>query len=778
MSGKLESFAGAKVRAGRLRSQLTAEELQQVKWFLGGALTLLSVATVFYLEVPAWTLMTLALVGVSAGLVQPRWAALVPRWVHRLAFPIIVAIFVGDLWLTGEVLPAMVRLDILLLLYRGITYRQKRDDLQVIVLGLFLVVVAGVLTVSLVFAVQILAFTACALGFLLVITLGDERGETERRVRRNAPDLPAWARDVSWRRLFSRVRAATDWRVVALGSALFAGLVGLSALLFLAIPRFQLENSLFLERFITKKARTGFSDTIRFGDVTDIAQDNGVAASVDVSDRSRVPVSPYWRMLVLDDYRDGTFRLSPRMRLDNFRREQGGMALRGALRRTAEAPVQWTFYLEAGVSRFLPLLGDFEVLRFREPQNFRFSPRLGVVALRDEPVSMTAYRVEGMESGARISDRGFAEQFAEEKENPRRAGALMLRVAVGEADQAELRRIVAEVEVGGRKMRGEGTPPTKASESEAEGFARRATAWLDQRHAYSLQPKIPAGAGDPLVRWMASREGGHCELFAGSLVLLARTAGIPARVVTGFRGGSWNGYSNNFTLRNSDAHAWCEIFDGASESWLRADPTPGGTSGAGEELAGDAAIARRTDRSWTARFDSLRVFWYRRIVNFDQQSQLETLKAVKTASENSGRRVREALERWVRGLKGWVAAPWSGGRAAIVLAMLTAALGLGWAAWNFRVWIFDFRFGGSRARVDAVRVEAGRWLQRLRRAEGGRQSGGDVGLALRENAERAAVVAALQRLRFGARETWGDAAGVFRRARRAVRRRRSVGRER
>jgi len=57
-----------------------------------------------------------------------------------------------------------VRLDILLLLYRGSTYRQRRDDLQVIVLGLFLIVVAGVLTVSLTFAVQILAFTGVRAG--------------------------------------------------------------------------------------------------------------------------------------------------------------------------------------------------------------------------------------------------------------------------------------------------------------------------------------------------------------------------------------------------------------------------------------------------------------------------------------------------------------------------------------------------------------------------------------------------------------------------------------
>ena len=82
---------------------------------------------------------------------------------------------------------------------------------------------------------------------------------------------------VDWPRLFRRVREVADWRVLTLGAGLFAGVVVLSALLFLAIPRFQIENSLFLERFISKKARTGFNDSVRFGEVTEIQQDNSVA---------------------------------------------------------------------------------------------------------------------------------------------------------------------------------------------------------------------------------------------------------------------------------------------------------------------------------------------------------------------------------------------------------------------------------------------------------------------------------------------------------------------
>ena len=171
--------------ANRSSVQLTGDELQQLRWLLGGLLTLVSVATVFYLDIAAWTLLTLTAVGLILVMVWPWLPGRIPRWAHRLAFPIIVAVFTTDVWVTGELLPSLVRLDILLLLYRGISYRQKRDDLQIVVLGLFLLVVAGVLTVSLTFAVHILAFTAGALALLLVITLSDASNALRDRLVRH-----------------------------------------------------------------------------------------------------------------------------------------------------------------------------------------------------------------------------------------------------------------------------------------------------------------------------------------------------------------------------------------------------------------------------------------------------------------------------------------------------------------------------------------------------------------------------------------------------------------
>lgn len=726
------------------RPQLTPDELHQLKWLLGGLMTLLGVSTVLYMDVEAWTLMGLTTIATIATTWRPTLPAKVPGFVHTLAFPVIAAFFAGDLWLKTEVLPAMVRLDILLLLYRAITYRQRRDDLQIIVLGLFLVIVAGVLTVSLTFAAQILIYTGCALALLLVVTLSDVA--LGRTPQRPVPfgETPLWAQHADWPHLFRRLREVTDWRVVALGAVLFAGVLGVSALLFLAIPRFQLENSMFLDRFISKKAKTGFSDTIRFGDVTDIQQDNSLALSVDVSDQSQIPASPYWRMLALDSYENGTFRLSPMLRRQEFGNERTHSFLHGEAKPKKGAGVQWTFYLESGVSRFLPLLGQFEVLRFREQQNFRQAPYLNIVQLREEPVSMTAYRVEGFELAGNLPDPAFAERWSKRVLTESRRGSLQTWNGIARpADIATLARLVTEI-LGGETL-------------SAADSALRISAWLKRQHEYSLAPAIPGGDGDPLVRWLDSRSAGHCELFAGSFVLLARAAGFPARVITGFRGGSWNGYSNNFTIRNADAHAWAEIFDERTGAWLRADPLAPVVS-AQTEVQGEAAMVSRLDRSWSARLDSLRVFWYRRIVSFDQRSQAETLKAVREATQNSGKRLRASLEDFNAALKAWLTAPWDGRRVIKLLATLTLVVGIAlWWRRQGRAWWRDARRLGRRGGMDPVRREAGRWLARL--AQGGAATG----------PEHAIVARDLQRIRFGARATWPKPEETFRRARRALR---------
>jgi len=707
------------------RPRLSLDELHLLLWLLGGVVMLLSIATVFYLDVDSEVMAALAMAGVLVALVRPAWPGRVPVLVHRLAFPAILAFFAADLWHSGQLLPAIVRLDLLLLLYRGVSHRARRDDLQIIVLGLFLIVVAGVLTVSLLFAAQILVFTACALLFLMVITIAasSEGGAAPKLAARGV--VPGWAANAGWMRLFGRLREISDWRLVVSAILLFLGVVAVSGLLFLAIPRFQLENSLFLERFVPRRAMTGFSDSIKFGDITDILQDDAVALDVDLSDPSQAPADPYWRMVVLDDYRNGGFKLSGRLR-QAFAQERTSANIISGLRTPRGSPT-WTFYLESGVSRYLPILGNFQILRFRDAQNYRYSSDLALVALRDEPATMTAYRVEGMApDSAQLPDRVFAGRW-KNRDLPRGIDLQLELGGLSPRDRAALVKLAAGIGPAG---------------ADAGDFAQRACAWLRRLHGYTLSPRIPPGQGDPLVRWMSSREAGHCELFAGALVLVARSAGIPARVVTGFKGGTWNAYSGNYTIRNSDAHAWAEVWDAKRGAWLREDPLAAAAADRSGEW-GAAALAGLMDRSWSARLNSLRVFWYRRIVNFDQQSQADTLKAVKNASDSSGKWLRSAITAAALRIKYWFLGPWDIARLLRVAALFAA---VATAAWGFMTGRWRLSAFGRGRRVDPVRREAGRWLVRL---EG-----------------PPALVADLQRLRFGPSPSWPRPSEVFRRARR------------
>jgi len=711
----------------RRPQQLSLDELHLLRWLLGGALMLLSIATVFYMDIGSEWMAALAAAGVITALVKPALPARVPNLVHRLAFPAILAFFAGDLWRSGQILPAIVRLDLLLLLYRGLSYRARRDDLQIVVLGLFLIVIAGVLTVSLLFAGQILLFTGCALGLLMVVTIAGstEGGLAPKLAVRNV--VPTWA-DYGWMNLFGRLWSVADWRLLTSAMVLFAGVVVVSGLLFLAIPRFQLENSLFLERFVVHKAMTGFNDQIKFGDITEITQDDGVAFDADISDQTQAPATPYWRMVILDEYKDGSFKLSPSMRAA-FERERTSANILPGYGGYRNVP-SWTIFLESGVSRYLPTLGRFYALRFRDAQNFRYSTDLGIVALRDEPASMTAYRVDGMNPGSdELLDMPFSGRW---KKRGRVVGfPMQMDIDLSEADKAKLQKVDADL--GATK----GMP--------SKEFAARAIDWLRMRHRYALSPSIPAGAGDPLVRWVTSTEAGHCELFAGSLVMLARTAGIPARVVTGFKGGTWNAYSGNYTVRNSDAHAWVEIWDPTLRSWIREDPLASAVANDPSKDVGPAAIAGIMDRSWAARINSLRVFWYRRIVNFDQQSQADTAKAVKEATDSSGKWIRDTIGQAAAAVKAWFTGPWSTSK---MLQLSPIAIVVGLFAWLLTTGRWRLAGVGRAGKVDPVRREAGRWLRKV--------DGPEV------------LVADLQRLRYGPAPTWPKPTEVFRKARQAA----------
>ncbi|MCF3650310.1 transglutaminaseTgpA domain-containing protein [Synoicihabitans lomoniglobus] len=718
------------------RPQLNSDDLGRLRWWLGAVLALLSVVTVFFMEIDAWLHMPVVAVAAIAALVKPTWPGQVPAWMHRAAFPLIVVMFVVDLALTREPLPALIRLDLTLIFYRLVTYRQRRDDLQLVLLGLFLVIVAGVITVSLSFVLQLLAFTSCALVMLLAVTLEHADGVSPPPVPPRV--VPSWAR-ISWRTHRQKLRAATDWRLATLGVVGFGAMVVLSGLLFLAIPRFDMQSSLFIDRLITRTTRTGFSDNIQFGDVTSITEDNSLAFSVDLTDPSVMPRVPYWRMVVLDEYTGAGFKMS-----DEFRRDLNGYRpLRSELNGRGifwtRAPT-WTIYMEPAVSRYLPLLGNFYSIRFTEPQTFTMSEELRIVALQRDPPKMFAFRTWSMDTGDTLKDATFTLK----RRDGRLSGSDFTALPENAVTRSRLTTILGDI-----------APP---AHTDATSFAQHVVKWLSEVHPYALSSAVPPGEGDTLVRWLDSEASGHCEFFAGSFVLLARAAGYPARLVTGFRGGTWNDFSGSFTVRNANAHAWCEIFDDASGSWIRVDPTPGnqGLATTGIDPTTGAALARDRDNSWKARLESLRVFWYRRIVNFDLDSQ----EAILSSTTKFFRESREMLVEWAdekaNAVRTWVQRPWNLDR---FLQLAGALIGVGLLVWVWRqygrAWWLRLRRSTARVDQDPVRREAGRWLQRATKR---------TGFVWPPETELA-----LLRLRFGNSDTWPEPVKVFRSAKTALR---------
>ena len=86
---------------------------------------------------------------------------------------------------------------------------------------------------------------------------------------------------------------------------------------------------------------------------------------------------------------------------------------------------------------------------------------------------------------------------------------------------------------------------------------------------YTLTPQP---IGNEYETFFFQTKEGYCEYYAGTFVILARLAGIPSRIVTGYYGGEYNEIGNFYTFRQADAHSWVEILV-KGKGWIRFDPT-------------------------------------------------------------------------------------------------------------------------------------------------------------------------------------------------------------
>jgi len=134
---------------------------------------------------------------------------------------------------------------------------------------------------------------------------------------------------------------------------------------------------------------------------------------------------------------------------------------------------------------------------------------------------------------------------------------------------------------------------------------------LQQDYGYSLQMK--AGGADPLADFLFNVKTGHCEYFSTAMAVMLRTRGIPSRVVNGFLPGEYNDAADAYTVRQSDAHSWVEVYFPESGSWVTFDPTP--MAGRTEPVS--TGFAAQVGKYAAA----LELIWFQYVVGYDRQEQ-------------------------------------------------------------------------------------------------------------------------------------------------------------
>ena len=159
-------------------------------------------------------------------------------------------------------------------------------------------------------------------------------------------------------------------------------------------------------------------------------------------------------------------------------------------------------------------------------------------------------------------------------------------------------------------------------------------------YTYTLEPGV-YGQNTADEFWFDRKEG-FCEHIASSFVILMRALDVPARIVTGYQGGELNGIDGFWTIRQSDAHAWTEVWI-AGRGWVRIDPTsavaPGRTGSlarlsapqgalAGAFTGAFAAVNPNLLANMRAAWEAMNNGWNQWVLNYTQTKQLDLLKNI------------------------------------------------------------------------------------------------------------------------------------------------------
>ncbi|MGI9330275.1 MAG: transglutaminase TgpA family protein [Gammaproteobacteria bacterium] len=376
---------------------------------------------------------------------------------------------------------------------------------------------------------------------------------------------------------------------LAVAGRLLIQALPLAALFFLLFPRIPGPFWSLPQR--GSQAMTGLAESMSPGDITELALSDAIAFRVRFD--GEVPPSSdlYWRGPVLTEFdgREWEMRaLSFFPNLTEQLRDEGPstryeITLEPHGRRwllALETPIEWT--ADAAV-----ISAPYQLMRFR-------------------PIEQrTRYRARSLLSGATpgiMTERGRNADLKLPAESNPRSLALASAMRANATDDAGYLDAVLRM-------------------------------FREQPFFYSLTPSV-LGAQSVDDFLFNTREG-FCGHYASAFAVMARAAGIPARVVTGYQGGELNPLAKHWIVRQGDAHAWAEVW--LKDRWLRYDPTAavaperiewgmdgamsrGSVAGVGEFR--QRFLSTNLYMSW----DAVNAAWNRWVLAFGPESQSDLLR--------------------------------------------------------------------------------------------------------------------------------------------------------
>lgn len=533
------------------------------KRLLLGWMALLAPIPLPFNEVVGWLVVALYSVGVlcflrRASLDPPRW---LPAWGMNVLGLVYLPIFLLDLFgfRRGLVQPVL-HLCLFAVLVKLFAIVRERDKWQALI-GVFFIFLAAMGTsVHPTIVLYLVGFLVLALVLLT-------------------------------RFAFLHVLAGFGREDPALARMPLRGflLLATAATMALAVPLFLLLPRVRAPFIIGRGGNTGlvieaagFSDEVTLDSIGRIRGSREVAmrmleqGATDPSREMRFKAATY------DLYQGGSWRRSPSR--GHLPRVRGGR-----FRLSPAKPVHWaTIWLQPLQSQSVPLPVETAVI---EPRSSSLGiDEGGAVSFPFSPLEVREYRV------------GLAQREVLAGSPP-----------AGARDSAlNLTGVTPRIAALAGRVMDRGTAAERA---------RRLENYLMDNYAYTLD-FVGRSPENPLEEFLFRYHSGQCEYFASSMVLMLRSQGIPARLVTGFLGGDYNPFEGYYIVRDNNAHAWVEAYL-PGQGWRIFDPTPpaGRPAAAGE---GGWLLAQQ---AW----DFVIFRWDRYVLTFGLYDQLRIFSGLRDA---------------------------------------------------------------------------------------------------------------------------------------------------